>query len=160
MREKRVAEPCEGANDGVRGRVDRQERQGRNDVEGEAEFHGTTKTRSGGESCESLDGRGDFVVADAAVVGSEEGGGGGSDDGGFGVGSGEGVNRLEGLPDGENDDFERIVGERTSEAFGADEAGDRLQFGKDATFEMPAVGREIFRGQAGRPVAEDHDAAA
>lgn len=48
-------------------------------------------------------------MADATVVGSEEGSGVGSDDGGFAVGTGEGVDSLEGIPHRENDDFSPIV---------------------------------------------------
>src|SRR5713226_2392059 len=47
-----------------------------------------------------------FVVADALVEISEEGGGFGGDDGGFAVRSGKGVDGGEGLPVGDDQDFD------------------------------------------------------
>lgn len=98
-------------------------------------------------------------VADAAVVGGEEGGGGGGDYGSIAVGVGEGVDGFERLPDGNDDDFVFCAREFAREEFGAYEAGNGFEFGKNVAFEVLAVSGEVFCREARGPVAGDHDAA-
>src|SRR5260370_641952 len=96
-----------------------------------------------------------FVVTDAFVEISEEGGGFRGDHGGFAVRSGKGVDGDEGLPVGDDQDFDGPR-KRTGADGGAEEALELAELGLDGLLEMMKIGiGERGSGVCG-PEAREH----